>query len=177
MAEGFIEVRGAQLFFRTVGRGRALLFLHGGPAARHNYFLPWVRPLAAHSKLVFYDQRGSGRSSKSAHGRYPLATMVEDVEMVRRRLGLGKIDLLGHSWGGLLAEEYALTHPTSLHHLILADTFSSGRELNRRLKEMRVTATARQRAIIERYEKRGLFRDGDRYPKEYERVANEVYAP
>lgn len=177
MAEGYVAARTARLFYRTVGRGPPLVFLHGGPGANHRYFLPWVKPLAAGSRLVFYDQRGGGRSTAATDRDYGLGTMVSDLEVLRKKLGLGRINLLGHSWGGMLALEYALRHPASVRRLILADTFTSGRQLNARLRAMRRGATPKQRAILSGYERRGLFRHGNVYPEEYGRVAYEVYAP
>ncbi len=76
------------------------MLLHGGPAARHNYFLPWVKPLAKSFRLVLYDQCGSGKSGKATDGKYNLPVMVQDLEALRRQLRLGKVNLLGHSWGG-----------------------------------------------------------------------------
>ncbi len=177
MAEGFVTLPSVRLFYRTIGRGEPLVFLHGGPAARHNYFLPWVKPLAKSFKLVFYDQRGSGRSSKARDRRYDFRAMCQDLDAVRRKLRLGRINLLGHSWGGSLALEYALSRPSALRRLILADTFASGKQINLRLRIMWNGATPQQRAILSRHERRGLFKDGPAYPAAYLKTATKVYEP
>ncbi len=84
------------------------MIVHGGPGASHDYFLPYLLPLARRHKLIFIDERGSGRSQKLEDpAGYTIANMAEDVESVRQALGLGKINLLGHSYGGALAQAYA----------------------------------------------------------------------
>src|ERR1700719_3778993 len=109
-----------------VGHGQPLLIVHGGPGASHDYFLPYLLPLAHHNKVVFIDERGSGKSQKLQDpSGYTVENMVEDVEGVRRSLGLGKITLMGHSFGGVLAQGYALKYQSNLSHLILASTFPS----------------------------------------------------
>ncbi len=109
-----------------------LLPVHdGGPGASHDYLLPYLLPLARTNRLIFIDERGSGRSEKLDNpSGYTVEAMVGDVEAVREKLGLGKISLLGHSFGGVLAQAYALEHQDHLTHLILASTFHSTRQLN-----------------------------------------------
>jgi proline iminopeptidase len=91
------------------------MLLHGGPGASHDYFLPHLLSLARHHRLIFIDERGSGRSQtlEDVSG-YTVENMVEDVEAVREALGLGRISLLGHSYGGVLAQAYALKYQKNL---------------------------------------------------------------
>ena len=63
--EGYATLPNVRLFYRTLGRGEPILFLHGGPGLPHGYLLPWMEPLARSHRLVFFDQRGVGRSDKS----------------------------------------------------------------------------------------------------------------
>src|SRR5580693_1444757 len=129
--EGFIDSRGVLIYYMTVGRGSPLVIVHGGPGATHDYFLPYLLPLARHNRLIFIDERGSGRSQKLEDpSGYTVENMVEDVEMVRKALGLTKINLLGHSYGGVLAQAYALKYQKNLSHLILASTWSSTTDMN-----------------------------------------------
>lgn len=101
MQDGFADSHGALIYYQSVGRGTPLMIVHGGPGASHDYFLPYLLPLIRTSRLVFIDERGSGKSSKFEDpGQYTIANMVEDIEAVRLALGLGKISLLGHSFGG-----------------------------------------------------------------------------
>jgi proline iminopeptidase len=82
----------------------------------------WDR-LAASRKVVFYDQRGNGRSSAIKEGQSCLlADQIADLDALRARLGLEKMDLLGHSWGGYLVMAYAARHPERISHLIIVDS-------------------------------------------------------
>src|SRR6266851_934797 len=126
--EGYVDAGGVLIYYKSLGHGDPLLILHGGPGASHDYFLPYLLPLARRNRLVFIDERGSGRSEKlDDASAYTVENMVEDVEAVRRGLGLGTIALLGHSFGGVLAQAYAFKYQASLSHLILCSTFHSTR--------------------------------------------------
>src|SRR4030081_899494 len=138
MQEGFVDSHGALIYYKAVGHGAPLMIVHGGPGASHEYLLPYVLPLMRTSRLIFIDERGSGRSSKLEDTKqYTIGNMVEDIETVRQALGLGKVSLLGHSYGGALAQAYALRYQKNLSHLILGSTFSSTRELNEALAKMK----------------------------------------
>src|ERR1700751_4626868 len=100
--EGFIDSRGVLIYYMTVGRGAPLVIVHGGPGASHDYFLPYLLPLARTNKLIFIDERGSGKSEKLEDVKqYTVENMAKDVEALRVALNLGKISLLGHSYGGV----------------------------------------------------------------------------
>src|SRR5262249_23619322 len=62
--EGFVDANGLFLFYKEIGSGPPLVVVHGGPGASHDYFLPYLLPLARHHRVVFIDERGSGRSQK-----------------------------------------------------------------------------------------------------------------
>src|SRR5215471_3644323 len=107
MQEGFVDANGVLIYYKIIGRGAPLMVVHGGPGASHDYLLPGLLPLARSNKLVFIDERGSGHSEKLEDAsQYTVENMVEDVEAVRRALNLGKMNLLGHSYGGVLAQAY-----------------------------------------------------------------------
>jgi len=164
--EGFVDANGVMLYYFTLGRGRPLVILHGGPGASHDYFLPYLLPLARHNQLVFLDERGSGRSQKLEDAsKYTVENMADDVEAVRRGLNLGKISLLGHSYGGALAQAYALKYQQHLSHLILASTWSSTKELNKVFVQMKEKMPAELRDRINRMEADGLFGHGHDYEK------------
>ncbi|MGB8976363.1 MAG: alpha/beta fold hydrolase, partial [Terriglobales bacterium] len=146
MQEGFVDSHGVLIYYKMMGRGAPLMIVHGGPGASHEYFLPYLLPLMRTNKLVFIDERGGGRSSKLADPKgYTIANMVEDLEAVRQALGLGKISLLGHSFGGALVQAYALKYQKNLSHLILASTFSSTRELNDALARIKAEMDPKDR--------------------------------
>ena len=153
------------------------MIVHGGPGASHDYFLPYLLPLMRTSRLVFIDERGSGKSSKFEDpGQYTIANMVEDIEAVRLALGLGKISLLGHSFGGALVQAYAFKYQKNLSHLILASTFASTKELNQALARMKAAMDPKDRDRVSTLEANGLFGKGEiwehgRYSEEYAKLA------
>jgi proline iminopeptidase len=171
--EGFVDAHGIMIYYKTIGRGAPLVIVHGGPGASHDYFLPYLLPLARHNKLIFIDERGSGRSEKLEDPKgYTVENMVEDVEAVRTGLGLGKIALLGHSFGGVLAQAYALKYQRNLTQLILCSTFSSTRAINEVFVKMEQNMPAELRNRIKKLEGEGLFGHGkdyekNRYPNDY----------
>jgi pimeloyl-ACP methyl ester carboxylesterase len=105
---------------------------------------------------------------------------VEDVEAVRQGLVLGKITLLGHSYGGVLAQAYALKYQNNLSHLILCSTFASTMEMNQVLARIKFAAPENVREQIEREEKAGLYGQGrdyekNRYTNEYMIAAGRIF--
>ncbi len=164
--EGFVNAHGVLIYYMMVGRGAPLMIVHGGPGASHDYFLPHLLPLARHNRLIFIDERGSGKSQalENAKGS-TVENMVEDVEAVRQGLELGKISLLGHSYGGVLAQAYALKYQNNLTHLILASTFPSTTQMNLAFARMKEQMDPEVRERIERLEKEGLFGHGKDYEK------------
>jgi proline iminopeptidase len=183
LQEGFVDAHGMMIYYYMVGRGEPLLILHGGPGGSHEELLPFLLPLALHNKLVFIDERGSGRSARLQDpSGYTIENMAEDVEAVRTALSLGKFSILGHSFGGLLAQTYALKYQRNLSHLILVDSFSSVAAANRSLARVKESLPPEQRARIDKYESEGLFGHGkdyekNRYPDGYLTVAGEVLFP
>ena len=175
--EGLVDNHGVLIYYKTVGRGSPLFIVHGGPGASHDYFLPNVYLLARHNKLIFIDERGSGRSPKLEDAKqYTVENMADDVEAVRQALQLGKICLFGHSFGGVVVQAYAFKYFANLSHLILASTFSSTRELNEALARLKQAMPADRRARLEALEKAGLYGKGEiwergRYTDEYAKLA------
>jgi proline iminopeptidase len=118
--EGYLHVPGAHLYFREVGDGPPLVLLHGGPDFNHNYLLPEMDRLSSAFRLIYYDQRGRGRSSGGVDPEdVTIDSEVDDLDRLRRYFDLGTIAVLGHSWGGILAMEFATRHPDRVSHLIL----------------------------------------------------------
>jgi proline iminopeptidase len=162
--EGFVDANGIMIYYKIIGKGAPLMIVHGGPGASHDYFLPYLLPLARSNRLIFIDERGSGRSSKlDDPSGYTVENMVEDVETVRVALGLGKINLLGHSYGGALAQAYGLKYQKNLAHLILGSTWSSTTELNKVFVRMKEKMSPELRERIDKLEAAGLFGKGKDY--------------
>lgn len=176
--EGFVDTGSAIVYYKTIGRGRPLLLLHGGPGSTHDYFLPYVLPLARDRQLVFIDERGSGKSQRLDDPRqYNLETMAADVEAVRVALGLGQIDLLGHSFGGILAQEVAIRYPANIRRLILASTGSSAARVNADFRNIKATLDPKLRARIEAMEAAGIIGPDGAQLQEYRKLADEALAP
>jgi proline iminopeptidase len=109
------------VYCQSVGRGRPVFVVHGGPGLDHTYFRPWLDPLAKDAQLVFSDLPGSGRSE-----RVPLKggmdVWADGIDQLRAALGVERMVLLGHSFGGYVAQEYALRHGDRLDGLVLCCT-------------------------------------------------------
>lgn len=121
--ERYVALDGVDLFVRDVGAGTPLVVLHGGPDFDHTYLLPELDVLADACRLIYYDQRGRGRSAAHVQAAdVGIESEVADLDELRRSLGLDSIAVLGHSWGALLAMEYAARHPRHVSHLILMNS-------------------------------------------------------
>src|SRR5690606_25598618 len=105
------QVRGVEIFERRIGAGPEVVVLHGGPGAHHDYLLPGVDALATGRTLVYYDQRGGGRSPVGRDVPVGAREQVHDLEALRDVWGMPRLHLLGYSWGALLAMLYAVAHP------------------------------------------------------------------
>jgi proline-specific peptidase len=129
--EGFIPFHGYSTWYRVVGDPEdpgkfPLLCLHGGPGASWDYFEPLESLVGTGRRIVFYDQLGGGNSDAPQDlSIFTIDLFLEEVDAVRGALGLDAVHILGHSWGGMLAMEYALKQPVGLTSLILADTGAS----------------------------------------------------
>jgi len=125
--EGHIDVPGGQVWYKVVGSGESvpLLTLHGGPGGGHDYLEP-LNALASERPVVFFDQLGCGKSDTPDDvSLWRIDRFVDEVTAVRDALGLDRIHLLGHSWGGWLAIEYMLGAPSGVISLTLASTSAS----------------------------------------------------
>jgi len=151
---GYVDVPGGRVWWMRAGSGpkTPLLLLHGGPGAGHNYLLP-LKILADERPVVFYDQLGCGRSDiPDDPSVYTVARSVEEVDAVRKALGLDRIVLLGHSWGSQLAIEYFATPGgPGIERLVLGGALASSPQalvgMKRWLDAMPNDAGARVRAL------------------------------
>jgi proline iminopeptidase len=145
-------LNGVRHWYRVAGRAPAgappVVFLHGGPGQGSVHFAEMAGPALEPSlRMVYFDQRGSGRSDRPADGVYSIPLLVEDVEQLRQALGAPRISLVGQSFGGTLALEYAARYPERVHRLVfvagLWDTPLQCRLRLRTLAERRPEAYAR----------------------------------
>ncbi len=124
--DGYLDINGTSLYYKTMGNGEPIVVLHGGPGFDHRQFLPNIWDLASNFRVILFDQRGTGLSSGPVDAKsITMENFIEDIEGIRRAFGIEKMNLFGHSWGGILAMHYALSHPDKLNTLILASTAAS----------------------------------------------------
>lgn len=120
--EGYISAAdGVRLFYKVVGSGtEVLIAVHGGPGNTMDSILPDLEPLAKSRTVIYYDQRGNGRSDLvKDREKLAISKHIEDLEAVRRYFRLEKMRLLGNSWGGILISAYAVAHPDRVERMIL----------------------------------------------------------
>jgi proline iminopeptidase len=143
----YFDVDGAKLLVRLVGSGDPLIIVHGGPGMSHDYLAPQLIDLLANDyQLIFYDQRASGRSSGvDDTTRLTMSQFVKDLEILRQQLNINQINLLGHSFGGLLTMYYTISYPNNVNKLLLIDSSPASWELN--FPYFRKTITERQTEI------------------------------
>lgn len=121
--ETYVPVGRGRLYCRDVGTGQPIVVLHGGPGFDHSYLLPELDALGESFHVVHYDQRGRGRSAPGVRPEdVSLRSEIDDLDRVRSHFGLESVAVVGHSWGGLLAMEYATRHPDRVSQLILMST-------------------------------------------------------
>jgi pimeloyl-ACP methyl ester carboxylesterase len=123
IGEHFAEVNGVKLWYTLIGRGPLLVVQAPGWGVGSEYLRNGLTPLQSHFTLLYYDTRGSGRSSRPVdEKRMSTSDMVKDLEGLRQLLGLDAMTLLGHSHGGTIAIGYAISHPKQVRSLILIDS-------------------------------------------------------
>jgi proline iminopeptidase len=160
--ESRIRIGHVSLYAREIGRGRPLIVLHGGPDFDHTYLLPDFDRFAGAFRLIYYDQRGRGKSAEGVRASdVTMASEVDDLDKVRQHFQLASAAILGHSWGAVLALEYALRHPDRVSHLILmnpAPASAADVSILRRFYLQKVGSDmARQVAIV----KSAAYLEGD----------------
>ncbi|MEN6337989.1 MAG: alpha/beta fold hydrolase, partial [Phycisphaerales bacterium] len=114
-----VDIGDCKLYCEQEGQGTPLVLLHGGPGATHHYFHPFFSRASGFARVVYYDQRGCGLSDFEPGKGYCLDQAVDDLDALRRALGVDKWVVLGHSYGGLLAQCYAMKYPEHVKGLVL----------------------------------------------------------
>jgi proline iminopeptidase len=176
-----IRVNGVELFVDVHGPapGRrdgatvekpALLALHGGPGLDHANLVPWLQPPAESAQILYVDHRGNGRSGRPPLEECTLEAMADDLEALRRLLGLGPLIVLGVSFGGMVGLTYALRHPAGVARLIACVTAASGDFVADARRLARERATPRQMEVVE-HMLSGTFRDEAHFREGFAAVA------
>jgi proline iminopeptidase len=115
-----------ELFYVSVGEGRSCLVMHGGLGGDHTSLHPWLDPLGDVMRLVYYDHRGNGRSGRPPSGTITFERLCADADALREHLGSEEFAVLGWSFGGYVALEYALRYPERTSRLILLSSDPGG---------------------------------------------------
>lgn len=172
--EGYLPVPGGRVWYRRIGNGPGipLLALHGGPGGTSCRFAA-LAPLADERPVIYYDQLGSGRSDHPSDTTlWTVARFVDELEAVRRGLGLDSLVLLGHSWGGALAAEYLLSAPRpAVRAVILSSPLLSTPRWIADANALRAAMPAPLRDALDRHE-----RDGTTDHPAYQAATDSFYA-
>jgi proline iminopeptidase len=162
--EGFVQVPGGPVWYRITGEGKGtpVLALHGGPGGTSCGFLA-LAPLAQGRRVIAYDQLGSGRSGRPADPTlWQVERFVEELHAVRKKLGLRRIHLLGHSWGASLAAAYVLSKGTQgIVTLTLASPLLSTPDWIRDAEELKRQLPAEVQATLRQHETAGTTNHPD----------------
>lgn len=162
--EGYLPFREWQTWYEVVDGGRAgdsgkrtpLLILHGGPGIPHDYLEPLAQLAHDGRDVVFYDQVGCGRSTHPHDpSLWSVDLFVDELQNVRRGLGLERVHILGQSWGGMLALDYVVRQPQGVAGLILADTAPSMEQWVAEAAHLRSELPGDVREALERHEAAG----------------------
>jgi len=176
--EGFVPFRGGRTWYRSVAAAHEdearlpLLCLHGGPGANWLHLKPY-EALADERRVVFYDQLGSGNSGLLEPHEASIwqpELFVEEVGVVREALGLERVHILGHSWGGMLGMQYAADQPEGLVSLIVESSPPSVPAWMPELARLRAELPPEVEETLRRHEEAGTTDD-----PEYEAASMEFY--
>ena len=162
--EGTIPFRGYHTWYRIVGEdapGRLpLLCLHGGPGAPHDYLEPLEGLAATGRRVIFYYQLGCGNSDHVHDpALWSVDLFVEELGVVRDALGLTALHILGQSWGGMLAMQYALTQPRGVASLVIADSPASMTQWVAEANRLREALPPEVQATLLKHEAQGTTSD------------------
>lgn len=160
--EGFLKVGGLSIFYRSEGEPEkgTVLALHGGPGGSYDYLAPLFKLADDGYRVVLYDQSGGGKSEvPKDKANFTMEHFVEEVEGVRRGLSLGRVDLYGHSWGGMLAQGYALKYQKNLRSLVLSGTTPSIPMLEEEMERIFAKLSPKFRETVTKYESLGDFQN------------------
>jgi proline iminopeptidase len=174
--EGHLEINGTSLFFKTMGSGEPIVVLHGGPGFDHRQFLPYIWELAVQHKVILFDQRGTGLSSGPVDSTsISIDTFIADIEGIREAFDIEKMNLLGHSWGGILAMHYGIRYPENLKSLILCSTAASVESFTDMRANYEADRLPEDAALLEDIYSSTEFQNGD--PEAVERFWRVYFKP
>jgi proline iminopeptidase len=114
----------SKTYYKTFGKGEPLLIINGGPGMNSNGFEDMAKALAESQQTIIYDQRGTGKSKLLTLNSKTISMklMADDIESLRKHLKIKKWNILGHSFGGMLASYYATVYPNSINKIVLSSS-------------------------------------------------------
>jgi len=115
----YVDIGDCRLYCEIEGRGTPLVLIHGGPGGTHHYFHPWLSAASQNFSVIYYDQRGCGLSDYKPGAGYSFEQTVNDLEKLRKALSIDKWIVLGHSYGGAIAQFYTIKYPEAVSGMIL----------------------------------------------------------
>jgi len=179
------NIRGTEIYFDIAGmqirpdgnklvEKPALFLIHGGPGGNHINFKYHSIKLQEVAQLVFIDQRGCGWSKRTKKSDYTLENNIEDIEAVRKHLGLKQISILGVSYGGIVAQGYAIRYGKNIDKLILAVTAPSYHFIAEAKNHLQKIGTKEQIEVCNKYLWNGNF-NSDRNVEYYFKIMDPLY--
>jgi len=160
--DGFVRVLGYRIYYKLIGRPLkgTLLCLHGGPGGSHWSMINMADLASLGYRVVWYDQLGCGKSEKPKSYRdYTIERSADEADAVRRRLHLGRVHLWGYSYGGPLALQTILAHPSGFLSLVVSSGWASTREWNSEIHRLISQLPAEMRRAIEAGEAKRRYDD------------------
>lgn len=155
----YAVINGVKLWYEINGKGEPLLLIPGGPGFSHLYFMPHFTKLSDNLKIIYFDGFGRGKSDRAkSPDEYSIKRDVEDIEGLRKYLGIDKLNIFGHSYGGIVAQAYALKYPEHLKKLILSNTLFSSEMCQAMISNLNIEI---QNQYPEVWEKLKLIRERD----------------
>ncbi len=126
----------AKIYFKEYGKGETLLVLRGGPGVDHKYmYMLGLKNLSKHYRVIFVDQRGNGKSKITDYDTLNFDCFTSDLENLRKHLKINKWTIVGHSFGGFVALEYAIRYTEHLSKLVLIDTGFDAKQVRKNAPE------------------------------------------
>jgi proline iminopeptidase len=126
-AGAYLQTSKARLWYESEGSGEPIVMISGGPGDAHAVYHPFFSRFADHNRIIYYDAFGVGKSDRAkSKSEYRFSRDVDDVDALIKGLALPAVTLIGHSYGSMVAQAYALTHPDTVTRLVLIGAFHSG---------------------------------------------------
>ncbi len=174
-----IETRDGKLYYETVGEGPVVMLIAGGPGGSHTSFHGYFERLAKSYKVVLFDNIGRGRSDRLKDPKkYTVERDADDIEAIRQHLGVEKIRLIGHSYGGMPAIAYSVKYGDHLERAVLSDTLHSGEAFQQNIDSCNFTSKNQFPEAWDKLmelRKKGVLSAADEYDALYSNNLNGLY--